>query len=272
MKTFLIPSGNSGIGRQAATELAATGHRVVILGRDPRKGEETISALGAARGSAVFHAVDLSTHQGVREAAELVLADDDRIDGIIHATGVMTSEDLRTADGLHPFFAVNYLSRYHLTQLLLPALRRVEAPRVLMMTASIPPGTSASFYDFPEFQPFSFGRDRSPIQLANHHYADHLARAEPRIRAGVLNAGAAKTDILRMQPPLMRAAAKVLGPLFFDSLEKSAYNVVQAALRADWTTPIYWGKPGVYEKQTPIALDPATTEEIVSISRELTGA
>ncbi|MFJ8025310.1 SDR family NAD(P)-dependent oxidoreductase [Streptomyces sp. NPDC096311] len=85
-----------------------------------------MASLGDASDRVSFHAVDLSTHDGVRDAAARVLAEHDRIDAIPHSTGVMVFKDVRTADGLHPFFAVNYLSRYRLTQLLLPALRNAE--------------------------------------------------------------------------------------------------------------------------------------------------
>lgn len=273
MKTILIAGGNSGIGLQAARDLVGQGHRLVLLGRDPRKGESALASFGAAADRASFVAGDLSTHDGVRNAARHVLARHDRIDALIHTTGVFTFQESRTADGLHPFFAVNYLSRYHLTQLLLPALHRVDRPVVLLMTAAIPPTDEMDFARFPEFTPFSFGRDRKPVQLANHHYAAHLARVEPGLAAGVVNAGSANTDIMRIAPWYMRAAMKILGPLALDSVETSAHNVVDAVRHDNWhSTPVYWGKPGRFEQRTPIALDTTTTQHLMDISRKLTGA
>ncbi|MFC4497918.1 MULTISPECIES: SDR family NAD(P)-dependent oxidoreductase [Streptomyces] len=272
MHTILVSGGNSGIGLRAAREFLARGHRVVLLGRDRRKGEDAIASFGDTADRASFLSVDLSTHDGVRDAARHVLAEHDRFDALLHSTGLLTFKELRTADGLHPFFSVNYLSRYHLTQLLLPALRRAERARVVMMTASIPPSTQADYQRFPTFAPFSFRHDREAIQLANHHYAAHLARTEPAILAGVVNAGAAKTDILRMSPWYMRAAAKVTGPLFFDSVDTSAHNVVEAGLGTDWPAATYWPKPGNFERRTPITLDESTTHRVMGISRDITGA
>ena len=114
--------------------------------------------------------MDLSTHDGVRDAATQILTRHDRVDALLHTTGVFTSRESRTADGLHPFFAVNYLSRYHLTQLLLPALRRAQRPVVIMMTAAVAPTDDADYTRFPDFAPFDFGHDRKPIQLANHRH------------------------------------------------------------------------------------------------------
>ncbi|AXG81241.1 SDR family NAD(P)-dependent oxidoreductase [Streptomyces paludis] len=272
MKTILIAGGNSGIGLQAARDLLADGNRLVLMGRDPRKGQAALASFGTSRERAAFLAADLSTHDGVRGAAQRVLDQYDRIDALVHSTGVFTAQESRTADGLHPFFAVNYLSRYHLTQLLLPALRRAGRPVVVMMTAAVPPADDADFARFPEFAPFDFGHDRKPIQLANHHYAAHLTRTESGLAAGVVNAGAVRTDILRIAPWYMRAGARVLGPVLFDSAETSAHNVVEATRRDDWQSPHYWGKPGRFEQRTPIALNPTTTQRLMDTSHTLTGA
>ncbi|MER7702537.1 SDR family NAD(P)-dependent oxidoreductase [Kitasatospora sp. NPDC097605] len=272
MKTIVIAGGNSGIGRQAAHTLLADGNRLVILGRDPGKGEAALASFGAVAGRASFLAGDLSTHDGVRDAARRILDEHENISTLIHTTGVLTVAESRTADGLHPFFAVNYLSRYHLTQLLLPALHRAERPTVLMMTAAVAPSEEADFARFPKFPTFNFNRDRKPVQLGNHHYAAHLTRTEPGLAAGVINAGAVKTDIMRAAPWYMKAGAKVLGPIMFDSVETAAHNVVEATRSDTWQSPLYWGKPGRFEQRAPIMLDTTTTQALMDTSRALTGA
>src|SRR5262249_13436736 len=139
----------------------------------------------------------LSTHAGVREAAQRVLSENDHFDAILHMAGVLISKDIRTSDGLNLYFAVNYLSRYHLTQLLLPTLRRAERGRVVMMTAKVDLSTKVDLQLFPQFESFDFRRMNDQIAIGNHHYAAHLKRIEPGVLAGVVNAGAAKTNILR---------------------------------------------------------------------------
>ncbi|MET7855399.1 hypothetical protein [Streptomyces avermitilis] len=74
-------------------------------GATSAKVEETLASFGDAAEHASFHAVDLSTHDGVRDAAERVLQKSDYFDALVHTTGVMTSEDLRTTFGLHQVFA-----------------------------------------------------------------------------------------------------------------------------------------------------------------------
>ncbi|MBP2324457.1 NAD(P)-dependent dehydrogenase (short-subunit alcohol dehydrogenase family) [Kibdelosporangium banguiense] len=269
MKSILVSGGNSGIGLQAAREFVAQGHRVAILGRDRHKGEQAVRPLG---GRATFHSVDLSTHDGVRDAAKRVLDEHEHLDAVLHTTGVMTFEDVRTADGLNLFFAVNYLSRYHLTQLLLPALRRAERARVVMMTAHVSLATTIDLQVFPGFESFHFGRMREQVQIGNHHYAAYLARTEPGLLAGVVNAGGAKTDIFRMQPWYFRLLATAVIPAFYGSVTKAAHNAVHASVRDDWPAATYWEKPGNFDRRTSIALDESTTHHVMDVSRKLTGA
>jgi hypothetical protein len=137
-----------------------------------------------------------------------------------------------------------------------------------MMTARVPVSTRIDLDDFPRYEPFHFGRTRLPIQVANHHCAVHLARTEPALRAGVINAGAAKTD---MTPWAMRVTAAVVGPLFFSTVAESAHNAVEAGLRDDWPSATYWDKPGKFDRQTPIVFDRSVTQKVIEGSRALTG-
>lgn len=70
----------------------------------------------------------------------------------------------------------------------------------------------------------------------------------------------------------LRAIAAVVGSLYFNSVEESAHNAVQACLRHDWPTATYWEKPADFERRTPIVLDEAITRQILHASREITGA
>ncbi|MBE9376430.1 SDR family NAD(P)-dependent oxidoreductase [Saccharopolyspora sp. HNM0983] len=110
----------------------------------PTKGKAALASFGTAANRASFRAADLSTHDGVRDAARRILDEHESLDALIHTTGVLTMQESRTADGLHLFFAVTYLSRYHLTQVLLPALRAAERPTGRHRSTGASPATSIS--------------------------------------------------------------------------------------------------------------------------------
>ena len=272
MKTIVVSGGNSGIGFEAVRQLTALGHHVVMLGRDEKKGRVAAAGLTGNSGKAEFLAVDLSTHDGVRSAAATLLSAHERIDVLLHTSGVLMMKDLRTTDGLHPFFAVNFLSRYHLTQRLLPSLRKSESPRVIFMTSNVPLDTKIDFALFPRFSPFVFSKMSMPIQIGNHHYAAHLRDTEKWLLAGVVNPGAARTGIWREAALWARLFAAVLGPFLFDSVASSAKNPVELSVADHWPSGSYWLKVGKIEQVTPIVLDSRDTERVIAICRELTGA
>src|SRR4051812_12965005 len=191
---IVITGGNSGIGLEVAKQLFKLGHHPIMLGRDAAKGDAACKALG---GNGEFHVADLSTLAGVKATAELLLKQHPVIDAVIHSAGHLTMADKRTADDLHVVFAVNYLSRYHLTQRLLPALRAAPSPKVVAIVAGVPMDTKIDFTQFPRFKPFPGMGALPKTQIANHHYLAWLAKAEPKIRCGATNVGLVKTEIMR---------------------------------------------------------------------------
>ena len=268
MKKIIIAGGNSGIGLEAARQLTSQGHNVVLLGRDAHKGEAALAELKNQPGKAEFLASDLSTHAGVRQTAETLLSGHDRFDVLLHTTGVLIFDDVRTVDGLHPFFSVNYLSRYHLTQLLLPLLRKSDSPRVIMLSSHIDLDTRIDFEHYPQFTPFDFVRDRSAIQFGNHHYAVQLRDKERNILAAVVNAGLASTDIWREVPAQVRDS--MLSSRQLNSIPESAVVPIALCVNDDWKSGTYWGTIGQLESIS-LDLDQQETARVMAICHELTG-
>lgn len=268
MKTFVISGGNSGIGLEAGRQLAAKGHLVVLLGRDATKGQAAVAEIQGKGGKAEFLASDLSTHAGVKAAAEAVLAKYPKLDGLLLGAGVLTTQDKRTADDLHVVFAVNYLSRYHLAQRLLPAVR---GGKVVVLAAGVSLDSKIDFDVFPRFKPFPGLGALNAVQIANYHFVQQLAKAEKDISAAVVNAGLVKTEIMRDMPAIMKIAFTIFGPLITVSVETSASNLVHLLTTDGWTSPGYWPKPGKPDQVTKLQLDDAVGQRVMAASKELTG-
>jgi len=80
--------------------------------------------------------MDLGSLKSVRAAADRILAGHDRVDILVNNAGLMAIPERRTEDGFEMQFGVNHLGHFALTALLLPALLRTDAARVVSVTST----------------------------------------------------------------------------------------------------------------------------------------
>ncbi len=136
-KTALVTGSTDGLGREAALQLASRGAHVLIHGRNRERGAAAVDEIKAAHGNATFYAADLSSLVEVRKLAAAVLRDHPRIELLINNAGIGSVDRSGgrarevSADGHELRFAVNYLSGYLLTKLLLPTLVESAPARVV---------------------------------------------------------------------------------------------------------------------------------------------
>ncbi len=139
MATILVTGGGRGLGRATAEKLAGAGHHVVLHARRAEAAEAAAAAIRAAHPDARVtpHAADLSSMASVRSLAAEVLAAHERLDAVLHIAGVMQQSAARrlTADGYEETLAVNALAPFLLTGLLMPALERAPAGRIVNVSS-----------------------------------------------------------------------------------------------------------------------------------------
>jgi NAD(P)-dependent dehydrogenase (short-subunit alcohol dehydrogenase family) len=142
-KTVLITGSTDGVGKLVAQRLAKAGAHVLLHGRSREKGQRTLAEIRAATGSdrLEFHLADLASLIEVRGLAEMVAARHEALHLLINNAGIgfgprdaMLREVSR--DGHELRFAVNYLSGFLLTELLLPTLRRGAPARIVNVSSA----------------------------------------------------------------------------------------------------------------------------------------
>jgi NAD(P)-dependent dehydrogenase (short-subunit alcohol dehydrogenase family) len=133
-KTVLITGSTDGVGRYVATQLAADGAKVLIHGRDAaRAGTLADEIKRGGHEAPTFHQADLSSLAGVRQLADAVIAGHQQLDVLVSNAGIGSRGAARgeSADGFELRFAVNYLSGFLLTYLLLPLLKKAAPSRIV---------------------------------------------------------------------------------------------------------------------------------------------
>lgn len=111
MGTTVITGGTNGIGAALAARLARAGHRVLVVGRSAT----------APAGAELIRA-DLSTIAGTIAAATEVAARAPEVDRLVLGAGRFNRRRVLTPDGLEHTFALYPVSRYLLTDALMPNL------------------------------------------------------------------------------------------------------------------------------------------------------
>ncbi len=138
-KTALITGSTDGVGRMVATRLGKAGWRILVHGRDRARGGEVVAGIKAAGGSAEFLQADLSALAEVRRLAGTVQQKTKRLDLLINNAGIGSGGPQgsreESADGYELRFAVNYLSGFLLTHLLLPLIKKSAPARIVNVSS-----------------------------------------------------------------------------------------------------------------------------------------
>jgi len=136
-RVVLLTGSTDGLGARTAEVLAASGHVVLLHGRDRARGDQVLRGLRPPRAGRAhrFYPADLSSFAEVRRLAREVAAEHDRLDVLVNNAGVGTGPPgagrETSRDGLELRLQVNYLAGFALTALLLPLLQRSTPARVV---------------------------------------------------------------------------------------------------------------------------------------------
>lgn len=202
-RVAVVTGGNGGLGLETVRELARKGAHVVIGARnlDKAAAAEAEIRRELADASLEIRALDLGSLTSIRSFAADVLAAHPTIDLLFANAGLMATPQGTTEDGFETQFGVNHLGHFEVTRLLLPALHRAGAGRVVLTTSTA--RFSAGPYDLDDphhrtraYEPWeAYGYSK----LANLQFAIELDRrlraASSDVTAYASDPGFAYTDL-----------------------------------------------------------------------------
>jgi NAD(P)-dependent dehydrogenase (short-subunit alcohol dehydrogenase family) len=124
-KTIVITGATSGIGEVASFRLAEQGARIVLVARNPDRAEATLQKIRKANPGAAHaaHIGDLSRLADMKRVAHEIIETVPVIDVLANNAGAIFGKRQITDDGLEKTFALNHMSYFVLTNMLLPHMK-----------------------------------------------------------------------------------------------------------------------------------------------------
>jgi NAD(P)-dependent dehydrogenase (short-subunit alcohol dehydrogenase family) len=177
-KTVVITGGTSGIGQVAAEALAGMGARIVLIARDPARGEMALTRL-RAKGPGAAHAIhyaDLSRLAEMKRVGREIAATEPRVDILINNAGAIFSRREVTEDGVELTFATNHVSYFVLTHLLRDKLVASAPARVISTSSHAHKGAKLNFDDLQLTKGYSGFKAYGRSKLCNILFTRELAR------------------------------------------------------------------------------------------------
>jgi len=165
-KTALVTGANSGLGFEAAAQLAEAGYgRVILACRTLEKAEAAKEELAARVGFDPFETleVDVSSIESARAASDELVKRGEVIDSLLLNAGMVSGEAMnKSADGLEVAFASSIIGHHVLTLGLLDSGALPEDARVVIAGSEsanndLPAMMDMSVYDFATEAPREFG-------------------------------------------------------------------------------------------------------------------
>ncbi|XP_045446648.1 retinol dehydrogenase 11-like [Melitaea cinxia] len=129
-RTTIVTGGTSGIGLNIAIDFATRGARVIVACPFEDEGLQAEKLIIEKTGNrnVVFKLLDLSSLNSVREFANDIMKNENRLDILMNNAGVGIPADFLTKDGMNFIMHVNYYGHFLLTILLLPLLIKTGKP------------------------------------------------------------------------------------------------------------------------------------------------
>ena len=289
-KTIIVTGGNSGIGYEAAQQLARKGSYVVLACRDMEKARAAIASITAAHREASLAALplDLASLASIRSFASAFLAQHSALHVLCNNAGVMALPYRKTVDGFEMQFGTNHLGHFALTGLLLERLLATPGARVVNVSSGAHRMGAIRFDDLHWERGYrkwaAYGQSKLANLLFTYELQRKLAAGNANLISVACHPGYAATN-------LQLAGPRMAGATFMESLSQLAnrYVAQSAAMGAlptlhaatapdvrggDYIGPAglgeMWGHPKKVQSNRR-SHDTAVAAKLWEISEQLTG-
>jgi NAD(P)-dependent dehydrogenase (short-subunit alcohol dehydrogenase family) len=280
-KVIVITGATSGLGKEAAKQLAGKNAILVLAVRNVKKAEDVKQEILARYPQSdikVKH-LDLGSLSSIKQFAEEVNKEFDHLDILINNAGVMMCPYSKTENGFEIQMGTNHLGPFALTGQLMPLLKRTKDSRIVVTSSIAHKQGNIDFSDLNwEKRKYNTGKAYSDSKIANLYFTYQLAEKlgndpnAPTVTAA--HPGWTKTDLQRHS-----GFYSFMNNFFAQRVEVGVTPTLRAATDPDARSGDYFGPSGFAElqgfpvkvKSNALSHDTESASKLWEISGELTG-
>ena len=267
----MITGANSGIGKATAIGLAKLGATIVMVCRNPERGESAAKEIKEASNNLNIDLLiaDLSSQEDIRNLAKNFKSKYRNLHVLINNAGIVPKKRQTTVDGLELQLAVNHLAPFLLTNLLLDIIKASAPARIINISSGLHYRAKINFDDLQSEKKYGgfYTYDRSKLALMFFTYELARRLEGTGVTVNAVHPGIIKTRLGRDFNWFMRGFTKI----FFKSPKKGAETPIYLA-----SSPEIEGITGKYfankkeKKSSEASYNEDAAKQMWEISAELT--
>ncbi len=280
----VVTGANSGLGLHTARELARKGARVIMAVRNASKGESAAQEIrGEAPGAEIeVRALDLGKLESVQEFADDLKGE--TLDLLINNAGIMMTPKQETHDGFELQFGTNHLGHFALTGMLLDAVQRADAGRIVTLSSIEHKQGHIHFDDLELRDGYAPRKAYQQSKLANAVFGVELDRRLRAVDSPAISVlahpGYSATNLQSTGPTgVMKRLMSVSNRVVAQGADKGALPTLYAATAPGVEGGDYYGPDGFQEMRgnpthvnvIPEGRDAEVGRRLWEVSEELTG-
>ena len=258
-RVALVTGANTGIGYEAALQLARKGAHVLLGCRNEQRAMQAIERIqaDAPSGSVAWLPLDLADLASVAAAASQVREAHQQLDLLLLNAGVMVPPEGRTVDGFELQFGINHVGHFALALQLLPQLQAAQAARVVAVSSGAALFGRMVFDDLNferrGYQPWAaYGQSKLANLLFIQALARRLRSAGSSVVACAAHPGVTATELQRHSSSMQN-----MPPWLAMPAPQGALPSLRAATDPDVAALDYFGPDGLlqmrgYPKRVPL--------------------
>jgi retinol dehydrogenase 12 len=200
-KVVMVTGATNGIGFETARGIAKAGANLIIVGRNIEKCKRVKDIIVNETGNdrIEFFLADLSSQKDIYKMSNDIKINYDKIDVLINNAGAMFQKRIESVDGIEMTFALNHLSYFLLTNLLLDLIKNSENGRIVNVASDAHRFAAVDFNDLQSNNSYkgftAYSRSKEANILFTYMLAEKLKDFNITVNAlhpGVVNTGFSK--------------------------------------------------------------------------------